>query len=347
MLAGISYFQTMQPPTNRSVVDALEATEYLHVYYPIERDWSGPLDVNLPDRDANRAFLSAFAEWQSFARLQYGVVDYQNLSVYGGLGLSDFPAFATNFEILTRDHRALYAYMHPLLRNPGPRRLTNLLLAKLAWTEPGAGDTAVGDRAEAAIKEYFVRRYGVYADEWRSIHESMSRSVENAKEIFGANSLDWLLLQEQIWNPPFYPRTEAVQFIARYRGGGVQDLPAAYSGMPFVRASFRGLDESLRTQSDAAARWSVLLDQPLPPDVRRHMESDLAWFTATTSRYRLMAAASDFVWAREHGLDVEEPRGRIAREIGFLRQTPVLSDTVSPVNQRLFLDFHAQLAGLP
>jgi hypothetical protein len=346
-LAGISYFQTMQPPTNRSVVDALEATEYLHVHSPLERDWCGPLDANLADRDANRAFLSAFAEWQSFARLQYGVVDYQNLSVYGGLGLSDFPTFATNFEILTRDRRALYAYMHPLLRNQGPRRLTNLLLAKLAWTEPGAASTAAGDLAEAAIKGYFVRRYGVYADEWRSIHESMSRSVENAKEIFGTNSLYWLLLQEQLWSPPVYPRVEAVQFIARYRVGGVQDLPAASSGMPFIRASFRGLDESLRLQSDAAVRWSALLDQPLPPDVRQRMESDLVWFSTTASRYRLMAATSDFVLAREYGLDLEEPRERIAREIGFLRQSPVLSDTVSPVNQRLFLDFHAQLAGLP
>ena len=77
------------------------------------------------------------------------------------------------------------------------------------------------------------------------------------------------------------------------------------------------------------------------------MESDLVWFTTTASRYRLMDATSDFVWAREYGLDLEEPRGRVAREIGFLRQSPVLSDTVSPVNQRLFLDFHAQLAGLP
>lgn len=346
-LAGISYFQTMQPPTNRSVVDSLEATEYLHVHSPLERDWSGPLDTNLADRDANREFLSAFAEWQSFARLRYGVVDYQNLSVYGGLGLSDFPTFATNFEILTRDRSALYAYMHPLLRNPGPRRLTNLLLAKLAWTEPGVGNTAAAVLAEAAIKDYFVRRYGAYADEWRSIHESMSYSVENAKEIFGTNSLYWLLLQEQLWNPAIYPRAEAVQFIARYHDGGVQDLPAASSGIPFIRASFRGLDESLRLQSDATARWSALLDRPLPPDVRRHMESDLVWFTTTASRYRLMDATSDFVWAREYGLDLEEPRGRVAREIGFLRQSPVLSDTVSPVNQRLFLDFHAQLAGLP
>jgi hypothetical protein len=90
-----------------------------------------------------------------------------------------------------------------------------------------------------------------------------------------------------------------------------------------------------------------VLNQALPPDVRRHMESDLAWFAATASRYRLMAATSDFVWAREHNLELAEPRERIARELELLRQSPVLADTVSPVNQRLFLTFHARLAGLP
>jgi hypothetical protein len=110
---------------------------------------------------------------------------------------------------------------------------------------------------------------------------------------------------------------------------------------------FRGLDESIGLQRTALDRSTALLAQELPQDVRRHMESDLVWFEATASRYRLMAATSDFVWAREHGLDVEEPRQRIARELSFLRQTPTLGDTVSPVNQTLFLDFHSQLAGLP
>jgi hypothetical protein len=346
-LAGISYFQTMQPPTSRSVVAALEATDYLHIFSPLERDWSGPLDANLADRDANRTFLSELAAWQSFARLRYGVVDYQNLSVYGALALSDFPAFAANFDILTRDRTALYAYMHPLLRNPGPRRLTNRLLSRLAWTETGGAAAVPGEAAEELIKEYFDRRYGLYAGEWRSVHDLMSRSVENAKEIFGTNSLYWLLLQEQIWSPPIYSRAQAVQFISRFRSGGVQDLPAAFSGIRLIRASFRGLDESIRLQSDAATKWSAVLSQVLPPDVRRHMESDLAWFLATASRYRLMAATSDFVWAREHNLDLAEPRERIARELELLQQSPVLADTVSPVNQRLFLTFHARLAGLP
>ena len=346
-LAGISYFKTQEPPTNKAVLSALETRKYLHVFSPLERDWSGPIETDLVNREANRVFLSDIDSWGSLANLEYGVVDYHNLSAYGALGLSDFPHFARNFETLIRGRDALYAYMHPILRNPGPRRITNLLLAQLSWKELSGSIATPEERAEALIDSYFSRRYGLYAEEWRAVHELMSLSVENAKELFGMNSLYWVLFQEQIWNPPFYSRAEAAAYISRYRAGGIQDLPTAFPGLQTVRASFRGLDESIRLQITALDRSAALLAQSLPLDVRRRMESDLVWFEATASRYRLMAATSDFVWAREHGLDFEEPRQRIARELAFLGQTPTLGDTVSPVNQTLFLDFHSQLAGLP
>lgn len=345
-LAGISYFKTQEPPSNQAVLRALETRRYLHVFSPLERDWSGPLDVDPANRETNRVFLSDVESWGSLANLEYGVVDYHNLSVYGAVCLSDFQNFARNFETLTRDRDALYAYMHPILRNPGPRRLTNLLLAQLSWNELSGGTGTSEERAGVLIDSYFSRRYGRYAKEWREIHELMSLSVENAKELFGTHSLSWVLLQEQIWNPPIYSRAEAAGHISRYRDGGIQDLPAASSGLQTVRASFRGLDESIGLQRTALDRSAALLARELPRDVRRHMKSDLVWFEATASRYRLMAATSDFVWAREHGLDVEEPRERIARELALLRQTSVLGDTVSPVNQTLFLDLHQQLAEL-
>lgn len=59
------------------------------------------------------------------------------------------------------------------------------------------------------------------------------------------------------------------------------------------------------------------------------------------------ASPDAVVRARENGLDLAEPRDRIGRELAFLRQSAILTDTVPAVNQLLFLDFHAQLAGLP
>jgi len=347
-LAGISYFLTMLPPSNQSVVSELEGTEYLHLFYPIERDWSGRLDTNLVDRDTTRRFLETRSAWQSVADLNYGVVDYHNLSTYAGVGLSDFPDFAANFGILTRDNLALYAYMHPLLKNPGPRRLTNRLLSRLAWMEVNAGTTeaVLQDSGEKLVQQFFDRRYGAHAAEWRAIHELMSRSVANAKEMFGINSFDWVLLQEVIWITPPYTGAQVAEFIPKFRSGGAQVLPTVDSATEFIRASFLGLDDSLRLQQQAAQRWSELLQGPVPTDVRRRMEADIAWFTATGSRYRLIAAVSDYVWARHHELDLAEPRARIAREIAFLRESPVTEDTVSAVGQRYVLDQYAALAGL-
>jgi len=348
-IAGISYFLTMRPPSNGTVTSRLETSDYLHLFYLIERDWSGRFDTDLSNRDANRRILEDLTAWQSAADLDYGIVEYHNLSAYGALGLSDFPAFARTFGLLTRDRSALYAYMHPLLKNPGPRRLTNRLLARLAWIEvPSDPDSALLDDAGAAlVREYFQRRYGEHAGEWQAIHELMAASVENAKEIFGTNSLDWLLLQELIWSVPHYPLAEAADLIARYRTGGAQDLPARFSGVDTIRATFRGLDESMQLQDEAARRWTALLDGPsLPADVRRRMQDDIEWFAATASRYRLMAATSDFIWARQHGLDLEEPRARIRRETDFLLSSAVLADTISPVDQRVYVDLHRRLAGI-
>jgi hypothetical protein len=203
------------------------------------------------------------------------------------------------------------------------------------------------DAGAALVRAYFQRRYGEHAGEWQAIHELMAASVENAKEIFGTNSLYWLLLQELIWSVPHYPPAEAADLIARYRIGGAQNLPARFSGMDTIRATFRGLDESMQLQDEAARRWTALLDGPsLPAEVRRRIQDDIEWFAATASRYRLMAATSDFIWARQHGLDLEEPRARIRRETDFLLSSAVLADTISPVDQRVYVDLHRRLAGI-
>lgn len=343
-LAGISYFLTMRPPTNRAVITELECNEYLHLFYLIERSWSGRMDIDLADRDANRTIIQDLSAWQSAAAFNYGIVEYHNLSTYAGLGLSDFPYFAENFQFLTWDRSALYAYMHPLLKNPGPRRLTNRLLSRLAWVDTAA--ITLPEAGKTLIQEYFDRRYGAHAAEWRAIHELMSQSVENAKELFGTNSLYWLLFQEFFWASPPYTLVQTAEFIPRFRAGGVQDLPGAFSDVKVVRATFRGLDESIRLQEQAARLWTVVLDGPLPAAERRRMESDVAWFVATASRYRLMAATSDYVVAKQNQLDLSEPRSRIVREVALLRESPVLADTISPVDQRSFLDLHLKLARL-
>lgn len=349
VVAGISYYLTMEPPTNQSITAELKSADYVHIFYLNERDWSDHIDANLSNRDSNRKIVSDLAAWKAVAKLNYGVVEYYNYSIFAALGLSDFPFLAGNFETLTPGRGSMFAYMHPLQTNPGPRRLTNSLMARLAWQTRVTGTRidATNDRRERIIQEYFERRYAEHATEWREIYELMSRSVGNAKEIFGHNSLYFVLFQELIWSVPPYTRSEAVGFIPLYRMGGVQDLPARFSGLATVRESFRGLDESVQLQVAAGAKWRAVLARPMAADVRARMESDVAWFMATASRYSLMATTCDFVVAREKQLDLNKPRARMAQEIAFLQSTSVTKDTISPVDQRSFLNHHRALAGIP
>jgi len=111
----------MAPPTNPSVVGGLRDADYLHLFFPIDRDWSGRFDVGLADRDSNRRILQDMDSWRSRFALRYGVVEYHNMSAYGAVALTDHLDLAANYSIVGEGRRELYAYMHPLLRNPGPR----------------------------------------------------------------------------------------------------------------------------------------------------------------------------------------------------------------------------------
>jgi hypothetical protein len=346
-LGGISYLLTMKPPTNYSVVAALENSDYLHIFYPIERSWSQSFDASSPS-DVNRSLTKNLDAWQSFARFDYGVVEYRNLSSYGAIGLSDFPHAAANFHSLMAERHGLIAYMHPLLRNPGPRRLTNRLLSRLAWVDDvgSHGLTAMQAAAESVTAEYFADRYGSYAPQWRLFHELMSESVDNTKEMFGYHSLHWVLFQRQFWESPPFSEREVVELIGRYRAGGLQDLPPAFVSGNRVSETFRGLDDSIALQQRALALWERIRTEEIPVDVRRRMKSDLAWADATASRYRLMAATADYVTARYDGTDVSASVARVAAEIDTLTTSPVTNDTVSQFDQGGFLSLHRALAGL-
>ncbi len=66
----------------------------------------------------------------------------------------------------------------------------------------------------------------------------------------------------------------------------------------------------------------------------------------TASRYRLMATTTDDMVARQFQLDLVELRVRMEQEIAFLEASTVTDDTVSPVDQRRFLNFPRTVAAI-
>jgi hypothetical protein len=345
-LAGISYYLTMTPPTNPQGVAALDGADYLHLFYPITRSWNGPFGASLDGSEANRRIAEDLAAWRQVAPLRFGMVEYHNQSIYGAVALTDHLHLAGSHGFLTADSNALYAYMHPLDRNPGPRRLTNYLQSRLAWRET-TGPRALERAAlsDALTQEYFTRRYGALASDLRRVYELMAQSTENAQEMFGSNSLHMVLFQDLIWSPAFYPESEMVAAIPQYRAGGAQTLPAAFAGRTVEQANFRGLDSSLALQAEALQIWTRARETAAPA-VSARLEADIAWFTSTASRYRLLAATCDYMVARHAGGDFAPARERMAAEIALLEGLAANGETISPVNQYQFLELHRTRAGL-
>jgi hypothetical protein len=346
VVAGISYYLTWKPPTNYSIISELENENYLHIFCLNERDWSDVIDKNLGDRDANRMIIESLEEWHSVARLNYGIVEYYNYSIYSALGLNDFILLSENYRALTRWRTELFAYMHPLKTYPGPFRLTHIMLSKLTWKDLRSFQENM--EPDQSIKKFFERRYCDYAADWRAVHELMAKSVQNAKEMFGHNSLSHCLFQDIFWSPAPYRESQIVNFIPQYLEGGTQDLPAGFSNLKTVRETFRGLKESLELQAKAKIEWEGVLSKPVPKDIRNRMEGDVSWFKATCSRYGLIAAACQFfIRTRTSEGEAEESRARMLEEINFLQSSPITQDTISPVNQRAFLSCYRKLGNIP
>ena len=344
LLVGISYYLTMMPPANKKIISKLEDDGYLHVFYPIDRSWAGEIDSDLKNRHANRKFIQNLAEWKAVAKFNYGVVEYHNFSAFAAVGVSDMQYLDHNYEALIAGSSGLFAYMHPLLKNPGPRRLTNYLLSRLPWLQsaPDSRNDEVNGSKQISVN-FFEKRYGKWSSKWYEVYELMARSVENAQEIFGHNSLYWVLFQHFMWNPAFYTSAEALELIERYRTGGRQELPARFSNSETVVETFMGLDESLRLQESAQAKWENILINVADERIEVRMADDIEWFNATASRYRLMALTCDYVLASRNMHNANVLTLQIQHEISFLKTSPVTKDTISPLNQRAFLNYHERI----
>ncbi|MEW6283139.1 MAG: hypothetical protein AB1758_31295, partial [Candidatus Eremiobacterota bacterium] len=252
-----------------------------------------------------------------------------------------FGLLRDNYDFFVDGRAGLYAYMHPLLRNPGPRRLTNALLSRLAWVNAGGG---LAEDPDQVVADYFSRRYGAQAAAWREVYGLISRSSQNAQQLYAHNSLTFCLFQQHFWAVPFYTPNEVAALLPLYRQGGTQDLPARWAGrgQQTERATFPGLDASLALQDRAALAYASAIREA-PPEVRARMEQDVAWFEALRSRTRLMAASCDLFLARVNGDDPAGPITRCQAEIAILEGSTLLNDTISPTQQSAFLRLHRQM----
>lgn len=345
VLSGISYFSTWAPPTRLDIVQVLAGSNYIHVFYPIFRSYAGAVTDHLDQRTGNRRLMADLQQWRTFQGLRTGVVEYYNFSQYGGLPLDESQTFRQDYDALMGQGDGIFAYMHPVRSNPGPKRLLHTLMSDLTWSYGGNPLSslypAFRDMHLDELKyNYFKQRYGKWADRWQDIDRMMSNSLGNVEEVFADNSLEWCLFQASHWTQPFYSPAEIGTFIPRYLDGGDQWLPAKWSGEPEVEARFPGLIDSIRLQEQARSLWQGCLSECDSPAIRSNMERDVAWFEAARQRYLLMYDCAQLFQANLDGRPDLVPGlvARIKAEESYLRDSPVLADTFSPVDQRTFLD---------
>ena len=235
--------------------------------------------------------------------------------------------------------------MHPLLANPGPRRLTNVLLGKIAWNDVSTRQPSVAPAT--VMSSYFADRYGAHASAWQAVTELMSQLCRECRtRSSGSTHCSWSCSRSRSGASPVPAEQKRTRSSRSIELADASSFPGGYSGRGAIAESFRGLDESLAIQDLARARWESVLAEPMSAQVRARMQADVAWFLSTSSRYRLMAATCDYILAAPHSTQQERARSQMEAELTFLSASPVLEDTISPVNQRAFLSYHrALLAG--
>ncbi|KFN49321.1 hypothetical protein [Arenimonas composti] len=336
-VTGMSYNLTWVLPSRPDLVDELREADYLHLYYEPTRSFTGSLAE--PDgRPTDSLYLQSLADWKAIAPLRHGVVEYFNNSSYGGLPISDHQSLMDDFRAQMGDGAEIYAYMHPV-HHPGPRKLTNWLMARISWL----GDVPqLRKQVNEWTTDYFKRRYG--NDNWREmrdIYALSDKATGNAREMILRRSL-WDLLFRQHHNGRVWTPGQVETFASRFLDGGIQAIPEPNtdSADGLMETEFVGLRDSLAMLAEARERLAAVETGPSGTGRKRRLTELSAWLTDAWRRYELLRISA--LYYREvNGLlsapvdRIEQHRVRIENLNRMLSNSPYTNDTVSSrIDQR-------------
>ncbi len=336
-LAGISYHQTLEPPSNLKITQQLETKDYIHVFYPSTRDWTYALNNYNSKSHSNLKLLEGIDSWRVATNFKSGFVQYNYKSNYSGIAITNHKNFAADFDYFFPERSELYAYMHPVDENPGPLELTNALIANMCWKKPLENSKNI---QEQVVLEFFDKKYGKWAADWRALFNQMMKATSNAKLIFEAGSLSSILFQNIYWAKPMFTEEEAFDLISRYRGGGEQNLPDGYtfSTEKFYATQFIGLDESIEILREQEVKWSTMFRGVKDLEIRARMQNDIAWFETTQKRYELMALCCDLASKKHLSENSSKIEEQINDNIAFLSKSKTIANVFSPVSSKGFLE---------
>ncbi len=334
ILAGISYHQTLAPPSNKKIIKALASKNYVHLFYPSTRDWTYALNNNLSP--TNLKLSEAIDSWKKTANFSYGFVDYNHKSNYYGIAITNHINIASDFEYYFPKKDALYAYMHPVKDNPGPFELTNELISKMTWQQSSKQREEL---QEKIIIRYFQSKYGRWAEEWQHIYDAMMKAVSNSKHIFETGSLSSVLFQKIYWKRPPFKKGQVIELIEKYKKGGLQHVLDGYTNKKdeYGSSEFIGLNESLEMQRGLKEKWLSISRRVKDPAIRKRIMNDIDWFETSLRRYTLISLCADYVIAENLDQDSDVIKAAILDQIDSLYNSKPIKDVFSNDHVGAFL----------
>jgi hypothetical protein len=330
-ICGYSYYATWALPDSE-YIEAL-GEDYLHVFCLNQRSFSEPVFTENHQCENNAQIAQAMEQWLELGEqteIKFGVCEYYNYSIYGGLAETFQDVIATDLKAYHDLGCDLFAYMHPLEGDPGLFRLTNRLLSSLTWDVEAAG-------AEIA-QDYFLKMYPGIEDEVGQVYLLLDSALSNVKEMFGQDSLSYNLFQECYWASPPYTTSQIMEHIPRYLEGGNQLLPGEFSAIPDYNVSFVGLRQSMNQLEQCLTQLEELYQSPdLDSETRQRLEADIEWCRCSYYRYSLLSSLAEWRLLRTSSPDspqLELLEQEFEQALNFLKNTPLLDQTISKVAQR-------------
>lgn len=256
---------SLEGPT-RGIPDNLATGRNLVLYAPINRCYAHTM-ADPACGEFNTRYARALEQWcREAKRLPVGMLEYYNVSKFEDLPVLFTRTIGRDIAYYHRLGVRGMSYMHVPQNLWGPRALTQVLYAKLAWRADAPVD--------AIVTDYLVRRYEQAAGPMRVFYDELEQAY--------ANVTAWRNWEEHVtvnrrllaWDGVSQPRESIFATRHLQPSGGLAIGP---------KASLRYLERAGRALQRARSIKVV-------PAVRRRLEEDGRAFRYGSESFRFYAA---------------------------------------------------------
>ena len=126
--------------------------------------------------ETNKILHDHLLSWSDgFYKGEIGIIEYYNVSSFASMPFIFTKKISNDMPFYYKKNVRHFYYMHMTASKWGVRAINNYLHAKLMWN--------IDADTKTLINEYFLCKYGEYADKMRIFYEELESACENCKRI--------------------------------------------------------------------------------------------------------------------------------------------------------------------